>query len=86
MVTILETTVIWNNALGQPISVKEKFPLKQHPTTGKWGPSMHKKAKSKILFNSLGVNSFAECIGKEIVIVKKVSGINPNKKWLGFSI
>lgn len=86
MVAVLETESVGTNALGQPITVKEEFNLKKHPVSGKWGPSMHDKSKSKKLFNKLKVNNFKDCIGKDIVVVKKVSEKNADRTWLGFSI
>jgi hypothetical protein len=86
MVAVLETESIGINALGQPITVAEEFSLKQHPVSKKWGPSMHEKSKAKKLFNKLKVNNFKECVGRDIVVVKKVSETNANKTWLGFSI
>lgn len=86
MVAVAETEQIGVNALGQPITVQEEFGLKQHPVSKKWGPSMHEKAKAKKLFNKLKVNNFKECIGRDIVVVKKVSETNASKTWLGFSI
>lgn len=85
-VAVAETESIGSNSLGQPIIVKEEFPLKKHPITGKWGPSLHEKAKAKKLFNKFKVNSFKEVIGQSIVIVKKQSEKNPSRTWLGFAI
>lgn len=86
MVVILETEAVGKNSLGNDITVKEEFNLKQHPVSGKWGPSLHEKSKSKKLFNKFKVNTFKECIGRDIVVVKKVSETNPNRTWLGFAI
>ena len=85
-VTILETESVGLNNLGQPIVVKEEFNLKKHPVTGKWGPSLHEKSKSKKLFNKFKINTFKEVIGQSIVVVKKASEKNPSKTWLGFAI
>ena len=53
-------------------TITEKFSLKKNKA-GEWGVSLHEKSKSKKLFNKLGISKFPESIGKEIVIVKKVS-------------
>lgn len=82
----VETEPIGTNSLGAPLIVKEEFALKKHPITGKWGPSLHEKAKAKKLFNKLKVNTFKECIGKDVLVIKKVSETNANKTWLGLSI
>lgn len=86
VVAILETESIGINLLGQPIIVREEFSLKQHPVSKKWGPSMHEKSKSRKLFNKFKVNNFKDCIGKDILVIRKVSETNANKTWLGFSI
>ena len=86
MVAVAETESIGKNSLGNDITVKEEFNLKQHPVSGKWGPSLHEKSKSKKLFNKFKVNTFKECIGRDIVVVKKTSEKNPNRTWLGFAI
>jgi len=85
-VAIAETESLGSNSLGQPIIVKEKFPLKKHPVTGKWGPSLHEKSKAKKLFSKYKVNSFKECIGQSIVIVKKASPIHPDRTKLAFAL
>lgn len=86
MVAVVQTESLGLNSLGQPITVKEEFNLKKHPVSGRWGPSLHEKSKSKKLFNKLKVNTFKECIGRDVVVVKKVSETNPNRNWLGISI
>ena len=58
---------------GKPYVLKEDFSLKNNPLTGKWGPSLHEKGKAKMLFNKLKVNTFKECIGKEVILIKKVN-------------
>lgn len=83
-VAIVVTKPIGTNALGQPITVKEEFALKKHPITGKYGPNKHEKSKTFKFFNLLKVNSFQECVGKQIVVVKRVT--QKGRKYLGFSI
>jgi len=76
MVAVVELEPIMTSK-GRSYSIKEDFALKKDSMSGKWGPSLHEKSKSKMLFNKLKVNTFKECIGKEVMLVKKV---NDNKK------
>jgi hypothetical protein len=85
-VAVVESEPIGTDALGNPIVVKEEFNLKQHPVTKKWGASRHEKSKANKFFAKLKVNSFKECIGKDILVVKKVSSKNPDRSWLGINI
>ena len=71
--------------LGQDVTIKERFNLKKHPTTGKWGVSLHEKSKSAKLFSKLKVNSFPECVGKEIILLKKTA-LTSGRTYVGFGI
>lgn len=82
-----ETEPLCEDELGNPITVREKFPLKHLPN-GKWQPSGHPKSKTKKFYDKLGINKFSEAEGKEILIVKKIreQGQNIGKPYLAFSI
>ena len=70
----VETEPIGQDALGQPIAVTERFPLKRNPTSGEWGPSLHQKSKSKKFFDLLKINKFEESVGREVAVLKRLSG------------
>jgi hypothetical protein len=76
---------ILKDDLGTEVTIKEKFNLKKHPTTGKWGVSLHEKSKSAQLFNKLKVNSFPECVGKEVILLKKIAPTS-GRAYVGFGI
>lgn len=84
VVVEIETKSIGTNKLGQPVTVREEFPLKRHPVTGKWGPSRHEKSKSDKFFKILKINGFAECINKPVLVIKKVR--QSGTTYLGLSI
>lgn len=86
MVVRITTVPFGKDIIGRDIVIKEDFGLKRHPTTGNWGVSHHPKAKSQKLFNLLKINRFEEAIGKEILIVKKVSEFNASRAFLKFSL
>jgi len=80
----VETEPIGQDALGQPITVKEWFPLKQNKVTGEWGPSLHPKSKCKKFFDLLKINRFEEAVGREVVVIKKRS--SSGRAFLGINI
>jgi hypothetical protein len=81
---IVYSESLGSNALGDPIVVREEFPLKQHPTKGSWGPSEHPDAKARKFLNYYKSNSFKDVIGRDAVVVKKVRS-GTGKPYLGYN-
>jgi len=83
-VVTVQTKPFGNDVIGRDVTVKERFSLKKNPVTGNWAVSHHEKAKSQKLFNKYKINTFPEAHGKEMVVVKKVSGTG--RPFLAFSL
>lgn len=80
----LETVPVATNKMGQPVTVTEDFPLKQHKVTGRWVASLHEKSKTSKLFKKYNVNKFEEMIGRDVVLSKKVR--TNGTTYLGLSL
>lgn len=78
----VETAAIGTDRAGNAIKVRARFNLKQDKL-GKWVWSKHEKSKLHIFMQSLKVNHPKDCVGKSVVVVKKMT--NKGKPMLGIS-
>lgn len=79
----VETDVIGEDNAGGPVTVSERFNLKFNKVTEKYEYSLHPKSNVKKFFNKFNINSFKQAIGKDALVVEKVSSTNADFKWLG---
>ena len=82
-VVVMETEKLGETEMGNPINVRENFNLKVNPKTGNLAYSTHPKSNTAKIFAKLDINQFEDAVGKEVLIVEKVSPTNPDRRWLG---
>ena len=79
----MTTESIGTNEAGEQIYITEKVNLKKLEN-GKVVWSTHPKAGMMKLFAKYKINRPEELIGREVMLIERVSTNNPDKRWLGF--